>query len=123
MKDEDIVGEAFARTAKRTFDESVERLDGPALSRLSQARHVALAAAGRRAPAAWAWLPAGGAVAAVVAVAVLTGSPEQGARPALPELGEVEPEVLLGEEDMEMLEDLEFYYWMDQLSANASGDA
>jgi hypothetical protein len=62
------------RNAKLVLEESVRRIDGRTRSRLNQARHAALAAAGTRRRAWWAsftLMPAAGAVAAALLVAVL----------------------------------------------------
>lgn len=106
MADDDI-----ALFAKRRFDESVERIDGATQSKLTRARHTALAAAGTARPGWTRWAPAAGvAAAAVVAVVVWTGNPafdETGS----PEVADIE--ILLTEDSLEMLEDLEFYSWID----------
>jgi hypothetical protein len=101
----------FAGMAKRRFDESVGRIDGGTQSRLTRARHAALAeAASARLAPQW-WLPAtgvaGAAVLAVVLWTTITPSPDAGA-PALADI-----EILLTDDSLEMLEDLEFYSWID----------
>jgi hypothetical protein len=101
--------------ARELFDASVERMDAATRSRLTQARHVALAELARprwlRSP----WLPAGAlAAAAVLAVAIWTGprpgeeaAPTLAAAPAADEF-----EMLTLDEDLDMLgEDVEFYAW------------
>jgi len=104
--------DALATAAKRLFDESVEGLDGETRSKLNRGRHAALAelqTGGRH----WRqWAPAGGVVvAAVAALVVWTGSLR------IPELETPEVasdmEILLTEDSLEMLEDLEFYSWID----------
>ena len=107
----DIAAEkAFAEKAKRLFDESVEGLDAQTRSRLNRGRQAALEqlAAGRR---AWVqWVPAAGvAAAAVFAVVLWTGNqPVDELTPAASDF-----EILLTEDSFEMLEDLEFYSWID----------
>jgi len=104
--------DAFADKAKQLFDASVDGLDGETRSKLYRGRQVALAelqAGGRR----WSqWLPAGGvAVAAVAALVVWTGSMQM---PELDAPGVAsDMEILLTEDSLEMLEDLEFYSWID----------
>lgn len=100
--------EKFARQAKALFDESVDKLDAATLSTLNRGRHEALEAArGQRSN--WSrWAPAVGVTAAVV-VAVMLAIPRPDA------VGNVPPDdmdILLGEDSIEMLEDLEFYAWM-----------
>lgn len=115
--------EALAGKAKQRFDESVERLDGEARSRLNRSRHAALAEldGGR---IRWLnWAPATGvAAAAVLAVVVWTGNPGNGDLdgPA----AATDMEILLTEDSFEMLEDLEFYSWIDlDEETNASPQA
>jgi len=101
--------EIFAEKAKRRFEESVERMDGATRSRLNQARHAALAEAGAR-PAVGIQWATGVAAAGLVAVLVWTGDrpPEDAGAPAVADI-----EILLTEDSLEMLEDLEFYSWID----------
>ncbi len=104
--------DAFAERAKHLFDESVDGLDGETRSKLNRGRQAALAElqpGGRR----WTqWVPAGGvAVAAVAVLVVWIGSLQV---PALdvPAVAS-DMEILLTEDSLEMLEDLEFYSWID----------
>lgn len=103
---------AFAERAKQHFDESVANLDGETRSRLNRGRQAALAevAAGR--PAWIEWAPAAGVVAAaVVAVVLWTGSPP--IDELTPSSASTDIEILLTEDSFEMLEDLEFYSWIE----------
>lgn len=111
----------FAKQAKAAFDDSVERLDAAALSKLNQGRHAALEQLENgRSKAEWyRWAPAGGiAAAALVTVMVLRG----------PELDSVPAEVvtdfdiLLEGESLEMIENLEFYSWIEEADLEASGN-
>jgi len=62
--------DAFEKRAREVLDESATRLDGRTLSRLTQARHVALGQMQRPARQRWwAFVPAG-AAAAVAALAI-----------------------------------------------------
>jgi len=111
----------LAAKAKDVFDDSVERLDGAALSRLNQGRHAALEGlANAEVSAQWRrWLPAGGVAAvALVSVMVLRG-PEVENIP-----GEVTAdfEILLEGESLEMYQDLEFYSWIDEAEREANGN-
>ena len=109
--------------AKALFDDSVERLDAATLSRLNRGRQQALKEI--REPGSggeWArWVPAGGlAAAAVVAVVVWQGAPVEH---VAPEAGAVTDfEILLSEDSLDMLEDLEFYSWMDAANLDSGGD-
>ena len=104
--------ERFAESAKAHFDASVQGLDGQTQSRLNQARHKALAELDSGRPAWVQWAPVTGvAAAAVVAVVMWSGAPQTGdlAAPAVAS----DMEILLTEDSLEMLEDLEFYSWME----------
>lgn len=107
--------ERLTRQARRLFDDSVDRLDAATLSRLNRSRQRALAELGGRVTTHghWLrWLPATGVAAAALATVMLMN-----ARP--PDVAQ-EPvsasdfEMLLDDgDDLEMLEDLEFYSWLD----------
>ncbi len=108
----DIAEEAFAAKAKALFDDSVAGLDGETRSRLSRSRHRALAELERARPAWLQWAPAAGVTAAaVVAFVIWTGNPvvDEGTSPAMAD----DIEILLNEDSLEMLEELEFYSWID----------
>lgn len=109
--------EPLEKRARDLLDESVEHLDAATLSRLNQARQRALEAARRRASPSWQWwgLPAGGLAVAVLAVAVWW-----------PRTAEIETPVSVMEDmeilvsaDIEMLEDLEFFMWLDEADEDA----
>ncbi|MGH8178639.1 MAG: hypothetical protein ACREV5_20465 [Steroidobacter sp.] len=103
---------AADETAKALFDESVERLDARTCSRLTQARHAALDELEKSRPmrARWLWAPAAGLAAAVLAV--LVGS-WPGSEPAAPESLLLEDfDLVAGTENLELLQDVEFYAWL-----------
>jgi len=109
--------------AKALFDDSVERLDAATLSRLNQGRQQALQATRETGSGGeWArWVPAGGlAAAAVVAVVVWQGAPVERSAPAAGTATDFE--IMLSEDSLDMLEDLEFYSWMDMASLEPEGD-
>lgn len=113
--------EHFATQAKTLFDDSVERLDAATLSKINQRRQAALAKVGRAKPAqAWLrWMPASGlAAAAVVAVMMMQG-PGVIDIPAMPDTAATDFEILLGDEQLEMIEELEFYSWIDMADEDA----
>jgi len=115
--------ERLAADAKALFDDSVERLDAATLSRLNQGRQRALAELGATRPGArWArWVPATGvAAAAVVAVAVWQAGAPDRAAPASDSATDFE--ILLSEDSFEMLEDYEFYAWIDAAELGPNGD-
>ena len=99
----------FAKQAKALFDESVENLDAATLSKLNRGRHAALEASGKHRSVWLWWAPALGVTAAIT-VAVMMAVPRPDAVEAVP-AGDMD--ILLGEESIEMLEDLEFYAWME----------
>jgi hypothetical protein len=113
--------EDFAAQAKQAFDDSVERLDGAALSQLNQGRHAALEQlASGSSKAIWVrWLPAGGVAAAALITMIMMRGPDIENMPV-----EVvsDFEILLQGESLEMFEDLEFYSWMDDAELNAGGN-
>lgn len=99
----------FARQAKALFDDSVDRLDAATLSALNRRRHAALEEARARRSAWLRWAPALGVTAAIV-VAVMLAMPRTDVVDSMPP---DDMDILLGEESIEMLEDLEFYAWME----------
>lgn len=111
--------EQIAREAKALFDASVDELDAATLSTLNQVRHRALedAQSPRSEWMRWMrWVPAAGvASAALIAVMVaLPGPSEVEVMPA----AMADMEILLGEDSIEMLEELEFYSWLDMTVAS-----
>src|SRR3954471_16746335 len=106
----------FEKRTRAVLEESAARLDGRTRSRLTQARHAALAHANRPARNRWrSYLPAGAATAAAVLAVVMWPGPQRGTS----QLTQVASPV----EDMELLTDgdapdfvddgvdLEFYEW------------
>lgn len=111
-RDDIAVDDAFANEAKTLFDQSVDGLDGETRSRLNQGRQKALAEVTRGGFRWMQWAPAGGlAAAAVLAVLIFNGNP-QIAELDVPEVA-TDMEILLTEDSLEMIEDLEFYSWID----------
>jgi len=105
--------ETFIKEAKALFDDSVDGLDAATLSTLNRSRHRALETAGSHHPALLRWVPVTG-VAVAVLVAVMVNQPEPVGVDALP-AGVDDMEILLGEDSIEMLENLEFYAAIDAL--------
>ncbi len=105
--------ERLAQEAKIVFDASVDELDAATLSTLNQSRQRALAGVHAQ-PTPWLrWVPAAGMAAAAL-LAVMVILPDPANIQALP-AAVTDMEILLGEDSIEMLEDLEFYTWIDML--------
>ncbi len=113
----------LAVQAKALFDDSVEQLDAATLSRLNQGRQKALEEVRVAGPSGhWVrWVPAGGlAAAAVVAVVVWQGAPVEHSAPAATSAADFE--IMLSEDSLDMLEDLEFYSWIDMANPDSDSD-
>jgi hypothetical protein len=104
--------DTFSKQVKATFDESVDKLDAATLSRLNRSRHEALAEL-QRPTRQWSrWMPATGVAAAMLVAVMMLQSPR-----SIDDFADAanvtDMEILLGEDSLEMLEDLEFYSWLD----------
>jgi hypothetical protein len=108
--------EEFEKRTREVLEESAVRLDGRTRSRLTQARHAALAQLAQPARHWWrAYVPAGAAAAvAVVAVVIWSGGP-LGPLPTQPTANPVDDLELLADTEAQDFvddgEDLEFYEW------------
>lgn len=126
-KTDEAKDELFARKAGALFRESAEHLDGQAQSRLNRSRQAALAEfdSGTFSLSRWTqWAPAAGAVAvAVVAVVVLTGNPDVDptVNPGAEQIAG-DFELLMAADSFDMLQDLEFYSWID-IDAELDGES
>lgn len=106
--------EMFVEKAKSLFDQSAEELDGATRSRLNQGRQEAIAELQSNVTqfGRWTrWVPVGGvAAAAAIAIVLWNGNPEVDplARATISDF-----EILLDNDSFEMLQDLEFYSWLD----------
>ena len=119
----------FERNARVVLEQSLARVDARTRSRLNQARHAALEAAGARRRAWWRSLtlmPTAGAAAAALLVAVLLLWHRQpGGEPAVPEAQHVEDMELLADgEALELLDgwDGPFYEWAAEQTDNVKSD-
>ena len=117
----------FEKRTKQIFDSSLGEIDAATRSRLTQARHRALQelaplSAGR---AFWnrPFAPAGALAAAVLVAILVLSQREPAMEPGLQAAAPADLEILLGEEELEMLEELEFYAWLEAQPEFASGDA
>jgi hypothetical protein len=113
----------FESRAKALFDDSVDGLDGATRSRLNRGRQRALAELGSNAVSfgRWTrWAPVTGvAAAAAVAVVLWNVNPAPGPGAQIPVY---DFELLMNDDSLEMLQDLEFYSWMDIDGAPADGN-
>ena len=118
----------FERNARAVLEQSLARIDARTRSRLNQARHAALEAAGVRRRAWWRSLtliPTAGAAAAVLLVAVLLWHRQPGGEPAVLEAQHVEDmELLADSEALELLDgwDGPFYEWATAQTDNVQSD-
>lgn len=111
--------ERLAARAKTVFDDSLEHLDGRTRSRLNQARHAALEAArGPRHPAIRWWLPTG-SLAALALVAVIGVRMLQGGGVTSGNGGVEDLELLTSSDSLELIEDVDFYAWLDSSAETA----
>lgn len=111
--------EQLAHDAKQAFDQSVDGLDAATLSRLNRGRQAALAAARKPARQWLRWMPATGVAAAVLLALLVQQGPGDVGVIAAPAS---DLEILLSEESIEMLEELEFYSWLDTQELADDGD-
>jgi len=120
--------EEFARAARELMRGSAEYLDAATRSRLNRARQKALDELDTANRRGWSvmtrWVPAGAALAtAVLAVSLWVGQPAvqptgndaAAVFAAADTLAEdtIDLELLLADESLEMIEDLEFFAWLD----------
>ena len=106
-----VTDEEFNKRAKADFDSSVDALDAATLSRLNRARHAALAELQQPVRQWTRWVPAAGLAAVAVVAVVIVQNPAGIDEP--PPTAVADMEILLGEDSIEMFEDLEFYSWLD----------
>ena len=111
--------ETLAQQAKEAFDRSVDGLDAASLSRLNRGRQAALAEAGNPYREWLRWMPATGVAAAVLLVMFTLQGPGDADIISAPA---TDLEILLGEESIEMFEELEFYSWLDSQELEGDGD-
>lgn len=101
---------------RAAFDDEVAGLDAATRSRLTQARYRALAQLDKPRLFSQSWLPqsaaAAVAVAAVLAIFIFRSNVGQMPLPeTIAEASDIE--ILLGEEEIEFLQELEFYAWLE----------
>jgi hypothetical protein len=120
---DDVDDSDLERRTKRTFDASVAALDAATRSRLTQARYRALEERKTGRGRGWRWsvIPVGTVAAALVVWFTVGQSPPTTDAVASAPLDDLE--ILLGDEDLEMLdEELEFYGWLEEQPEFVGGD-
>ena len=126
MSNETDGNSELERRAKRAFDDSVAALDAATRSKLTQARYRALDEQASARDRGWrsSLVPAGTVAAtALVAFLVMWQQPQQ-PNVEVQQAPLVDLEILLGEEDLEMLdEELEFYGWLEAQPEFANADS
>lgn len=107
--------EKLEANAKAAFDESVESLDAATLSKLNQGRQAALAELSRSASSRqWLrWVPATGVATAALVTVMVIQSPSTVDGPTDVDPGITDFEILMGDDSLEMIEELEFYSWIE----------
>ena len=115
----------FEERMKLLFDQSVASLDGATRSKLAQARYRALEELGKRPQPTWSrsWLPAGAmAAVALMSVMLWQGQMEPVADDGFDVAAVTDLEILLSEEELDMIEELEFYAWLEEQPELTSGE-
>lgn len=112
--------DSFTDRTKALFDESVDGLDGATLSQLNRGRQRALAELDRASPhGQWLrWVPVTGVAAAALVAVMVVNQPGRVDEP----ITATDFEMLIEHEELELLEDLEFYTWLELADAEAPGD-
>lgn len=117
MSEQKIERDSFEQRTKQLFDAGVAGIDAATRSQLTRARHRALEEMAPTKVRGWSWslVPAGGVAAAAVLAVLLFVHPRPPTETGLQSSPLGDLEILLGEEDLQMLdEDIEFYGWLEQ---------
>ncbi len=109
----DVNDERFSERAAALFDNSVQTLDGQSRSRLNRARQNALSQTSRKTPRSY-WLPAMASVAVAAIAGTMLWSADDLDTDYVPPAVTADFEILLDTDSLELLEDLEFYSWLDE---------
>jgi hypothetical protein len=125
MSEEKVVRDGFESRTKQLFDGEVASVDAATRSQLTRARHRALEdLAPAKAPWRWSFVPAGGVAVAAALAVLLFVHPRPQTETALQSSPLGDLEILLGEEDLQMLdEDIEFYGWLEEQPELKVGDS
>jgi hypothetical protein len=121
MNPEDTEHPAWVDAARAGLDSDVQAYDAALLSRLNQARQRALdrglAKPARLWPWQWPALAFASALGLMLALGMPLRSPENAGSPAaIAPATDPDFEMLVAGEDLELIENLEFYAWLDQQS-------
>jgi len=97
--------------SRQALDHALEDLDAATISRLNRIRHTALAETRAR---RWHWwIPASGLATACAVLVAVNLSPRAPGTPTQVESPLGDLELLASSENLEMLEELEFYAWLE----------
>lgn len=117
---------ALERRSKQVFERGIAALDGATRARLTQARMRALEELPARRRA---WLPASrfaapAGAAAALALAAWLVAVRDGAAPeaTLADSAVGDLDLLLGDEELELIEELDFYAWLEAQPEFVGGD-
>jgi hypothetical protein len=103
----------FEQRAQTLLRERAEQLDGATRSRLTQARHAALAAVEQRRSTRYWLLPATGvAAAAVIALFLTNQSAHQTTERVAATAAVDEMEIVTADDSLEFYRDVDFYTWL-----------
>lgn len=110
----EVPGDIEARS-KAVFDTSVDEVNARVRSRLTQARFAAVAELERRKRSRWQGIPAPATGLATIAIvaALVVGPLIHRTGPVGPTLADEDMPILLDTDNMEMIENMEFYAWLD----------
>ena len=111
--------------SKAAFDASVSELNASVRSRLTQARFAAVAELEHRSRSRWQrfWMPAAGLAATALIVALVVVPQLNRADRSAATLADDDIPILLDTDNIEMIEDMEFYAWLDDESLDEDGAA
>ena len=110
---------ALERKARTVFADSVAATDAATRSRLTRARYRALAELASPPVRGARWLPAGAVAAALLVTLLLVRLPDRDTQLEMAAVTDLE--IMLDADDLELIEDLEFYAWLDeQLESEAA---
>lgn len=116
----DSVDERLEQRAKDLLDQSADELDARTRSKLTQARHAATAELRHSRANPWLrWAPvaAMALVAAIVVTLPTRNGPQRESSPTLLE----DFDLVADAENLELLQDVEFYAWLDESDDGDSG--
>lgn len=119
---EESIDARLEQRTKALLDESVDRLDARTRSKLTQARHAALAELQQsRGTLAWRRLAPAAALVAIAVVMIVAIPVGERSAPGSAALLLEDFELMADAENLELMQDVEFYAWLD--SAPDLGDS